>query len=66
MPSFEEQYPEDFPGRAALIEAAIPIVTARNLDREQLIAINGIGAKTADAIIEYFASEEDGDENGGN
>lgn len=50
------EYPEDFPRREVLIENNISIDTARGLDRDQLIALNGIGEKSADAILEFFNS----------
>jgi hypothetical protein len=49
-------YPEDLPGREALIAAEVPVSTVRSLTAEQLAGYKGIGPKTADAIVEYFAA----------
>lgn len=51
-----EDYPEGFPGREALVEANVPFATARSLSAEQLVEYKGIGAKTADAIVEFVAA----------
>jgi hypothetical protein len=48
-------YPEDLPGRDALIAAEVPLSTAKSLSAEQLAEYRGIGAKTAEAIVNYFA-----------
>lgn len=55
-------YPEDFPGREVLIENNISIDTAKSSTKEQLVALKGIGEKTADAILEYFARDNGGNE----
>lgn len=62
----EADYPADFPRREIFIALGIAAIDARGLDRDGLIALNGVGEKTADAVLEYFASETDGDNNGGN
>ncbi|KAK0039548.1 hypothetical protein Bpfe_031033 [Biomphalaria pfeifferi] len=51
---FEAQYPADFPARKVFIENQITIETARNLDRESLIKIDGIAEKSADKILNWF------------
>jgi hypothetical protein len=48
-------YPEDLPGRDALIAAEVPLSTAKTLSAEQLAEYKGIGPKTAESIVEYFA-----------
>lgn len=53
---FAADYPEDFPGREALIAAEVPHATAVTLTAEQLVGYNGIGPKTADAIVAYVAN----------
>lgn len=50
-------YPEDFPRREVPVGLGVSITDLRTYDRDALIAIDGIGAKTADAILEYFAGE---------
>jgi hypothetical protein len=52
----EESYPEDLPGRDALIEANVPLSTARTLSAEQLVEYKGIGSATAERIVKYFAA----------
>lgn len=52
----DRDYPSDFPGREALVEANVPFETARSLTAEQLVEYKGIGPKTADSIVEYFAA----------
>ena len=43
---------EDFPGRAALTEAGVTTrAAAAKLSREELVALKGIGEKTADEIL---------------
>lgn len=54
---FEDEYAADFPGRKVFIAAKTPIVDLRMMDRDQLLAIEGVGEKTADGILEYFAAE---------
>jgi hypothetical protein len=45
--------PEGFPGHKVLTEAGHTTFTAvRGLSRDDLIALDGIGEKTADAILE--------------
>jgi endonuclease III-like uncharacterized protein len=39
-----------------LVEANVPFETARSLTAEQLVEYKGIGPKTADSIVEYFAA----------
>ncbi|HQU84501.1 MAG TPA: hypothetical protein PKY59_15290 [Pyrinomonadaceae bacterium] len=51
---FETQYPVDFPSRKVFIEKQISVETARNLDRESLIKIDGIAEKSADKILNWF------------
>jgi|GEM_PF-6478357 len=54
----------EIPGYAALVSAGISIEAAADMTKEQLIAVNGIGAKTADAILKFFAeTPSDGDNN---
>jgi hypothetical protein len=45
-------FPEDFPGREAFAAAKLTREEVDALDRDGLIAVKGIGEKTADAIIE--------------
>lgn len=52
----EQEYPEGFPGREALIEANVPFEQVKNLTAEQLTGYKGIGEKTAAAIVEFFAA----------
>lgn len=53
----ESDLPEDFPGRAALIAAGFATwASVADLDRNELIALKGIGEKTADAILEVMDS----------
>jgi hypothetical protein len=49
-------YPDDLPGRDALITAEVPVSTAKTLSVEQLAEYKGIGPKSAAAIVEYFAA----------
>lgn len=49
----EAEYPADFPKRKVFIGLNMPFETARNLDREQLIAVNRINDKSADAILAW-------------
>ena len=58
---FAAGYPDDFPSRDALIAAEVPYATAVTLNAEQLVQYKNIGPKTADAIVQYVA-----DANGGN
>lgn len=45
--------PDDFPGKAKLGAGGYATLKAlRGLDRDALIAVEGIGEKTADAILE--------------
>lgn len=55
---FAAGYPDDFPGRDALIAAEVPHATAITLSSEQLVKYPKIGPATADAIVAYV--------NGGN
>jgi hypothetical protein len=48
----DESYPEGFPAADKLIEAGFKRSDLRAMDRDALIAIEGIGPKTADAIID--------------
>lgn len=49
--SVESDVPAEFPGRAALIEAGHTSLGAvRALSRDELLAIGGIGERTAEAI----------------
>jgi len=49
----EAEYPADFPYRNVFISQKIPIETVRGLDREQLISVKGLGAKSADEVLAY-------------
>lgn len=51
-----EDYPEDFPGREALVEANVPMATVRSLSADQLVEYPGIGPATAKRIVEHFAA----------
>lgn len=55
---FAAGYPEEFPGRDALIAAEVPHATAVTLSSEQLVKYPKIGPATAEAIVAYV--------NGGN
>lgn len=57
----ESDLPDNLPGRAVLIEAGYASLDAI-AEVEDLTSIDGIGAKTADAIEEYFAGDDEGDE----
>ena len=49
--------PEDFPGRDDLIKGGFPTwESVVGLTRDELIAVKGIGPKTADAILEVMES----------
>lgn len=50
---FAAGYPEDFPGRDALIAAEVPHATAITLSSEQLVKYPKIGPATAEAIVAY-------------
>jgi len=52
-----DELPADFPGRDALIAAGITTVSALR-DQKDLVAIKGIGAKTAEEIEEALAGLE--------
>lgn len=53
----ESDLPEDFPGRDSLIAAGFATwASVTDLDRAGLIALKGIGEKTADAILEVMDS----------
>ncbi len=54
-PAATDGFPEDLPGRNVLIRENLTIEAVKEYTREQLIALDGIGEKTADAIIAYFA-----------
>jgi hypothetical protein len=61
VPSFlvpvESDLPEDFPGRKELIAAGVAMwADVADLDRDGLIALKGIGEKTADAILKVMES----------
>lgn len=62
-------YPAGFPGRDALEAAKIPFETVKGLTLEQLVAVKGIGEKTAESILAFEPEETDGeetaDDNGG-
>lgn len=47
-------YPENFPSAALLAGAGLTHEEAILLDREQLMEINGVGEKSADAILEFL------------
>jgi hypothetical protein len=48
----ESDLPDDFPGRKELIAAGITeLSVAKSKSRDELIAIRGIGEKTADEIL---------------
>lgn len=48
----DSDLPQDFPGRSLLIEAGHTTAAAvAELDKDALVAINGIGPATADQII---------------
>lgn len=56
-PVVESDLPEDFPGRKELIVAGYATwASVTDLDRAGLIALKGIGEKTADAILEVMDS----------
>lgn len=47
----ESGFADDFPGRAALVKLGLTPADVDALDREGLVALDGIGEKTADAIL---------------
>jgi len=49
----ESTYPEGFPHAEILAKAGFAFEDARLLQKEQLIEIDGIGAKSADAILKF-------------
>lgn len=49
------EYPADFPHRKVLVNAGIPYQTTIGLDRDALIAVNGIGKSYADEILAFEA-----------
>lgn len=51
------EYAADFPGRVVLMKLGVTPAKVRELDREQLIALDGIGEKTADAILAAVGGE---------
>jgi hypothetical protein len=52
QPGDDYDIPADFPGRDDLMEQGVTSMDAvRGLDRDALIALNGIGPATADKII---------------
>ena len=53
----DDQFPDDFPRRELFAGQEFSLETLRGFDRDQLIALPGIGEKTADAILEYFAND---------
>lgn len=60
-------YPEDYPNRRAFIKLGLSEIDVRGMDRDELIALKGVGEKGADAVLEYYAAEQQpGGENGGN
>lgn len=46
-------YPEGFPSADALAAAGLSFEEVKLLNRDQLVALKGIGGKTADAILEH-------------
>lgn len=52
-PALETDLPEDFPGRKELIAGGlVELETVKTKTRDELIALKGIGEKTADEILE--------------
>lgn len=59
---FGDEYPADFPHRKVFIGKEIRHETAIGLDREQLIAIIGIGPKYADQVLAFVNPDGDSTE----
>ena len=50
--------PENFPGKDELAKAGIENISAVPRSKEELTALEGIGAKTADAILKALPEEK--------
>lgn len=49
----DSDLPEDFPGRDVFVGLGMNRESVAALDHEGLVALKGIGAKTADAVLGY-------------
>lgn len=56
-----DAFPDDFPRREIFTGQELSLGDLRGKSREDLIALPGVGEKTAEMILEYFAGEENSD-----
>ena len=49
----DDGYPDDFPGRKALVKLGKTYEEVKGMSRDDLIKLNGIAEKTADEILAY-------------